>query len=91
MRQLLGMLNTPLAALVAAVIVAIDAFLFFGYYPLGRPPLRHLPHHLRKTERMTTLQRTHPTTTAAERTRPKTTLLGGTITPTATPTATTPP
>ena len=48
MRQLLGMLNTPLAALVAAVIVAIHAFLFFGYYPLGRPPLRHLPHHLRK-------------------------------------------
>jgi hypothetical protein len=54
-RKVLEMLNTPIAVLAAVVVVvALNGFLFFGYYlpravtPPASPPL---------TERTTTLER----------------------------------
>ena len=86
------MLNTPSAVLaVFVVVVAVNSFLFFGYYlPRMTTPLPPERTSERAPNSTTTAEQAQPTTTSVEQTRPGTTL-DGTTTSTATATATTTP
>jgi hypothetical protein len=90
-RRALEMLNTPLAVLAAVVvIVALNGFLFFGYYlPRTTAPPASPPQGERTTTlEETTVERIRPTTTVEEA-RPEETTATPTVTATtATPTAT---
>jgi hypothetical protein len=80
------MLNTPSAVLaVAAVVVAVNSFLFFGFYLPRTATTPTFSSPPPQTEPTTT----QPTTTA-EQTQLRT-ILEGTTTSTATPTATATP
>jgi hypothetical protein len=73
-------LNTPIGALsVLLVVVAVDVFLYFGYFPKTPTPLPAaltVPSAttIERTERAGPKERTQPERTRPERTRPATTL-----------------
>jgi hypothetical protein len=63
-------LNTPIAVLaVTGVVVAFNAFLFFGYYlPRTTNPTAPASPQIERTPLSTTVQRTRPTTNMEQQT-----------------------
>jgi hypothetical protein len=85
------MLNTPSAVLaVAAVVVAVNSFLFFGFYLPRTATTPTFSSPPPQTEPTTTQPATTQPTTTAEQTQLRT-ILEETTTSTATPTATATP